>query len=438
MSLNLTKIITLGLRGCGLFVGFAISIFLARFLTIDDFGRYSFLYSILMLLAIPFISGIPMFIVRELGKASSTFEIQQVIKLASKAKKSSFLYTTTIVFCLLTYSYLSGVTPVALDKYIAIFCVPLIASIAIDAGLMRGKGHTIKGQLVEYFIRPFVFILLIINLKYFHEVNILSVLISLMISFTISSIISKIIIFFQNYNFQISKTQKFSMSKESLYSIIFMTVIGGLNILFANIDIIILGLYNLPNEVGLYKIAFQLSMLVVFAQTVIHQVIQRQISQDFKLGKIEDLQKTLVNASRYISLISLSIAIIIILFHNEILIYGFGEGYRSANTVLIILIISQLLNIVCGCNGLFLNNIGYEKVTCFVLILSVLLNAGLTILLVPAYGALGAAFGSLLATFTWNAILLTIVIFHFNIHSSWLVYNLAKIAPLISKDPEIK
>ena len=431
MKLGHTKFLSLVLRGLGLVVGFASTILLTNILSTEDFGYYTFVYSIMLIFTIPFVSGIPMFVVRQMGRATTDIQIKNIEALSSKLQRSSVFYAISLFFFILLIDYLVNSHQFNSNIYLVLFCIPFCASVSIDAGLMRGRGHIVKGQLVEHFIRPIVFVLFVIIAHYYNVLTLQFSIFVLLVSFILSSVISKLLSFYTKYEMRVEQNTNAKISKDTLSSITLMTFIGGLNTLFANVDIIILGIYDLQYDIGLYKVAFQLSMLVVFAQTVINQVVQRKIAKEYALNNVKNLQGILINASKYIFLISFLIAFVILFYNESILKMGFGIAYEAASPILLILTIAQLINVTSGCNGLFLNNVGYEKVTCFILAISVIANVLLTFYLVPAYGAIGAAVGSLVSTLIWNLMLLLIVLLQFKIHSSWALYSVYKVITLI-------
>ena len=432
MKLGRTKFLSLVLRGLGLVVGFASTILLTNILSTEDFGYYTFVYSILLIFTIPFVSGIPMFVVRQMGRATTDIQIKNIEAMSSKLQKLSVFYAILLFCFILLIDYLVNSHQFNSNIYLILFCIPFCASVSIDAGLMRGRGYIVKGQLVEHFIRPIVFVLSVIIANYYNALTIQSSIFALLVSFLLSSVISKLLSFYTKYEMQVEPESNAKISKDTLFPIILMTLIGGLNTLFANVDIIILGIYDLQYDIGLYKVAFQLSMLVVFAQTVINQVVQRQIAKEHTLNNEKNLQGLLINASKYIFLISVLIAFVILFYNRSILKMGFGIAYEEASPILVILTIAQLINVISGSNGLFLNNVGYEKMTCSILAISVIVNALLTFFLVPTYGAIGAAVGSLVSTLIWNVMLLLIVSLHFKIHSSWVLYSVYKAIMLIN------
>jgi len=87
MKLGLTKFLSLVLRGLGLVVGFASTILLTKTLSTEDFGYYTLFYSVMMIFIIPFVSGVPMFVVRQMGSATTDSQIKNIEAISLKIQK---------------------------------------------------------------------------------------------------------------------------------------------------------------------------------------------------------------------------------------------------------------------------------------------------------------------------------------------------------------
>jgi O-antigen/teichoic acid export membrane protein len=90
----------------------------------------------------------------------------------------------------------------------------------------------------------------------------------------------------------------------------------------------------------------------------------------------------------------------LILFGDKLLAI-YGPGYAQAYPSLIVLVIAQLVNTLCGPVGALLTMTGHEWYTFWVLGFSTLVNVILTILLIPFWGLAGAAVASASTTIFW-------------------------------------
>jgi O-antigen/teichoic acid export membrane protein len=72
---------------------------------------------------------------------------------------------------------------------------------------------------------------------------------------------------------------------------------------------------------------------------------------------------------------------------------------------LIILAAGQLINVAFGSVGLFLTMTGYERDTLRGQVIALVVNALAAVILIPPYGAVGAALAVAIGLVTWNAAL---------------------------------
>jgi O-antigen/teichoic acid export membrane protein len=109
---------------------------------------------------------------------------------------------------------------------------------------------------------------------------------------------------------------------------------------------------------------------------------------------------------RLIYSLTLPAVVVLVLFSETILVFLFGSEFRQAGPVLTILCFRTGINAMAGPVGLMLNMLGHERETLRGVRLSLLANVVLAVVLVPSFGAIGAAVASTCATIVFNLLLL--------------------------------
>ena len=166
-----------------------------------------------------------------------------------------------------------------------------------------------------------------------------------------------------------------------------------------------LGLLGSEKEVGAYRVAVQLSMLVIFALSVVNQVIQPSLSRLHAQGDMLAFQKLVADSSVWMFIGTLIPAVGLAFAAPQVLEIVFGAEYRAAAPALQILIFGQVINVFFGSVGTILNMTGLEKEATRGMIIAVVINLALDVLLIPLMGLTGAALASALTIAIWNLIL---------------------------------
>ncbi len=169
------------------------------------------------------------------------------------------------------------------------------------------------------------------------------------------------------------------------------------------IDLLVMGFAAAPSEVAIYAVASRFSQIVIFAITAVAAVMAPHLVEllsDIHAGKNQSAQRLVRNTARTTFYIAL-LALIFFLILAPTLISFFGPHYADAYLPLIILTIGHVTTALFGAAILVSTLAGKPKIAIISLAFGITLNASLNIILVPLYGAEGAAIataaGSILA-----------------------------------------
>jgi O-antigen/teichoic acid export membrane protein len=169
----------------------------------------------------------------------------------------------------------------------------------------------------------------------------------------------------------------------------FVSSIGGK--IYEWMDVAIIGFFLTNASVGVYEIAWEVTLLVLVASYAIATTIFPQISQ-WSAEAATDRIESIVSRSLAIAL-ALSIPALVgaFVFSREILLFVFGQEYTAAAGVLVILMIEKVFQ---SANDVFwksLHAIDQPRLAARATVVTIALNLLLNVVLVPVYGITGAA-----------------------------------------------
>lgn len=436
---NLAKISVLPMliKAMGAAAAFLLSIFLARVLGIYEFGLYTLVISTIMVISIPVQSGIPTLATRETSKAILGNELNVIKSLLCWTSHIIFAYTffvsASVFFVWLIVKNSDYVAGLAL----IIFAAGTLSLTQRNSAMLRGFKKFSKGTSPDTLIRPMaqigIFALCVVVFSQ-EELNSRIGLISFLIATIIALIFSKVWLREEIQYYQNKQSGSVSTPISWGKPVLFLTIAGGGQVLFGHMDSIVLGVFREPAQVGAYRSAVQISMLLIFILTVVNQVMQPNLVQLYRSNDLSGLQRLAADSSIFMFLITLALGFVVISLAENILALTFGSSFIIAGTALQILTIAQIGNVFFGSVGTLMTMTGMEKEAMISITIAILLNFILDIVSIPYFGMVGAAGASCISIFVWNLLSRHYVKKCIGVESSGVIYKMKRIARSLKRE----
>ena len=178
-----------------------------------------------------------------------------------------------------------------------------------------------------------------------------------------------------------------SLFDYSKFSVI--SSIGGFA--YSWLDILIIGFFLTASHVSAYEVAWRVTTFVLLFSKALGLTVFPQISEwssEDAVGKIESLIPTATFASLIVSIPAFFGTV---LFSAEIIEYLFGAEYLLASTAIVILMLEKIFQSVHKVWGYSLQALDRPDQAAIATVVSLLVNVGLNVVLIPAFGLAGAA-----------------------------------------------
>lgn len=140
---------------------------------------------------------------------------------------------------------------------------------------------------------------------------------------------------------------------------------------------------------------------MTFALVSATAVLAPLIVEYYQKQDIDELNKIMQSSIKLTSMMTLLLGIVVLVIYYVFI--HFQGGYQSSENILYILLLSNIFNAFCGPVGYVLNMTGNQKQSLSISSQALILNLCLDLLLVPKYGSIGAAMGTLVSTVYWNS-----------------------------------
>jgi O-antigen/teichoic acid export membrane protein len=175
-------------------------------------------------------------------------------------------------------------------------------------------------------------------------------------------------------------------------------------LIFTIADTILIGQFMTEADVGIYRVAFQLTSVASFMAIAFHTVLYPRISKWHADNNITMIEQALTRSFTYSLFLAIPITAGGIFLADKLLFYLYGASFQSGAPVLAILLFVQIANIFLYLQTTCLNAMDRPKISFYITAFSAVLNVLLNIILIPIMGISGAAIASL-ATMSMNAAL---------------------------------
>ena len=376
-------------------LGFAVTVVLARTLGPDSFGVYAFALAVIMVVGMPAKAGVPQLVTRETAQAQASGQwgtIRAVWRWSSLVVLivSGVVFFGAVAAGLLFPDYFRSEPGITLA--IGLLMIPLMGLALVRASSLRGLGHTVQGQLPELAIKPLAFLLLLLSILFVTgDVMSAPQAMALNITATAVAFVIGALMLRRARPSALDQAAPVYESRVWLATIIPMASINAMHLINTQADILLIGVFMESADVGQYKVAAQVSLVVAFGLQATKMVVEPYFSRLYNEGEHVKLQRLARGASRLNLAIALAVFTPLILFGADLLHIAFGAGFLAAFAPMLILSVGRLAGSTIGSSGHLLTMAGYHREYARFWIMAACLNVVLNLVLIPIFGTVGAA-----------------------------------------------
>ncbi|HET9886515.1 MAG TPA: flippase [bacterium] len=161
------------------------------------------------------------------------------------------------------------------------------------------------------------------------------------------------------------------------------------------IDVLMIGFFHEEADVGIYSAGSSIARFLLIFMASTMPVLATLAAEAAGRGTAHEIARLQRTTTRWMLFSTGPIAAGLLLFPVEAITLLFGREYNGAATSLRILVLACLIPTLGGPTGLFLDALGRTRWTLAIVFLRVLTNVVLNWILIPRFGIVGAACGTL-------------------------------------------
>lgn len=399
--------VSIAVRIAGVALSYAANVLLSRTLGLTAYGEYTIALSWALVLTLPAKAG---FDISALRYSSVYFEREDFSALRGFVRFASL---TVIVIALLigglilaAGDHLMPVSP-STRIWAAAMVLPL-ALLAFYSVILRTLRRILSSQVYEQMLRPALVIAGIAAAAVAGIRLTASSAMALTAAAVALALIAILIAMRRALRPQAAHAPRYDEWRQWLAVSAPMLMLGVVQELMNQVDIILLGQLSGPRDAALFAASWRLASLVPFALVGLATMAGPLIASAYQRGSIAELHRI----SRMVARGGFAFALASaagLYFLGRPLLSLFGREFVAAQDVLAVLLLGGIVNAFTGVVAYFVTLTGRERQGLAIFAGALALSIGLNLLLIPRYGAVGAAIASSSATIAWNLVMLVYV-----------------------------
>ena len=390
-------------------ISLAVSILLARALGPEGFGRYAFIMALVPLFSLPVAGGLAQLLTREVA----TFRHGSNWRLYNGALRTAHVWVLlasvtvlALYWCTATYTELIPAGGKWALLPVALLLIPLNGLTAVRNGTIKGLGKPAIAELPGQLLQPATVLLVLGVLLLTDNLGAGAAAVWAQVG---AALVTFAVATWLFVRVQPTAAQSAGAEYRVAYwraALLPFTMLALVSVFNAQIGIVILGLMGTDEQVAAMRIAERGAQFVGLSLVLVNMVIAPHIVYAFRDRDFRRLQMLARRTAKGSFLLALPVALTLVVFGRQLIDLVFGAEYGGiAYLPLVILACGQLVNVCFGPVGNLLSMSGYEKSTLFGMLIALSASGIACIVLVPVYGAVGAAFGATLGLIASNLFL---------------------------------
>ena len=238
------------------------------------------------------------------------------------------------------------------------------------------------------------------------------------------------ILTFISYNYWFKVKSKDGMNEEELDLMPLKNILAiSIPLMFAQsvqfimawTDKLMIGNMMTSQDVGVYHIAFKLSMFATIGLMAINSIAAPKFAELYAKQDFEGLKKVVNQSTKFIFWSTIPLVVIFFIF-PEFLLGIFGDKFKIGVTAFIFLSCGRLISSFSGSVGNILQMTGNQNIYASILFFGAILNVVLNLILIPKYGINGAAIASMSSLIVWNLSMVLVVKKKFGFYTFYIPF----------------
>lgn len=395
-----------GIQAAGIALKLLVSIVLARALGPDGYGIYAHAAAIMTLLMVSAELGVPALLVREVAAAEGQ-SAWGLLRGALRRGRQLVLVTSTVT-CLCGLIVLFALhNRVETDSFwtmaVMMLVLPFAAIVRTMGSGLRGLHRVITAQALEIAALPLLLVLLVGTVfLVLPDLRSPTMAMALQLCAAIAVAGVAALLLHRSVPTQARAATPVYQTRQWIGSALPFGLIAAALVVTNQADVILLGWFVSPAEVGIYRVAAQGAMMVSVSLVAVASVATPMLARLHATNDHAGLQRVVTLSVRSILAPAIILTLVLLIEGETLITLLFGAEFAPGYDALLILAFGQLASAAFGISGSLLSMSGFEVQVTKTIWMAALANILLNLVLIPAMGVTGAALATALALGGWS------------------------------------
>ena len=370
------------LRAVSVVLLFVMNLLLAHALSVQEYGLFSFAFTVASSLALFASLGFPTALMRLVPPALDTHDYPIVKGVLIRSYQITFL--CALLLALLLAAASSFISSQGL--LYAAMLLPGLTLLALHNGAFRALHQTREGLFWGQLALLLMMMLFLALVAMSHVGTVLMFFVAL------ASTIALLGLFRLRYvvSQQIRSSKAEYKMRVWFYLALPMAAVAGFQFLIDRVDVVLLGFISDMQTTGVYHAASRVAALISFILVAINLIFAPRLSSAFHAGDMQHFGELIRLSIRWSSMAALPLLLMILVWPGYLLGL-FGNDFVIGTSILQVLALAQFVNALTGATGIALVMIDRHRLVAIGLLVAVILQVSLSVLVFPHYGAPGIA-----------------------------------------------
>ena len=385
------------------------TIVLARVMGVSDYGSYAFVVATVTLLGVPAMLGVDRLLIRDLAVYVGESSFGLARGLLTRALQQTLVISLLIALGAAVVAYVvagGAITIELVAVWAGLVALPFLALGRVAQGGLMGLHRVVMGQFPDLLLRPGLLLVAVVLAIVALGPPLPAPLVVGLYALT-SALACGVafVLLFSNRPAGMRDDPAAYRGREWLGASVSLALLSSTAIINTQTGVVLLGSMGTPEAAGLYSVAQRGALLVAFPLAAVNAAIGPTAARLWAAHELGRLQHLVTASARGVALASLPIGLIFIVFGRQIINLLFGADFAAASMPLAILSVGQLINAATGSVAVLLVMTGFQQRATAAMAAGAALNVLLCIVLIPAYGEVGAAIAAATSLIVSNVIM---------------------------------
>jgi O-antigen/teichoic acid export membrane protein len=376
----------------------------ANCMSVPEFGRFAFAFAWAALLAAPASLGVPQASVRFIPEYAAGKRWTRFAGFLVWSRWAVMLGGVLVALLACVAQWLWGVREGSASLYLGFVAVPLLAFSNLQLRQTHALGWPVRGYVPQVAFGQLGLLVLAgiaVGLK--HRLTAVSAMGFLGLLY-VAAVATQAVVIAQGLPRPV-RGSKAEYSRPEWLRVAVTLLAGGVAYsVLERSDVIMLGMLRGPADVAIYSASAKTALMISFGLTAAGAIAAPRFASLYAQGRIGELESTVRRLLRWLLWPTLA-AVVGVVFLGRRVLGIFGEAYVAGYVPLVILAIGQFTAAFVWPGSHLLNVTGHERAAAWALTGTAVLNVLLNLVLIPAWGPLGASVGTAVSLGMWNLVL---------------------------------